>query len=117
MAFAKITKRKNMTLTEAQERALETLKIFHERRSLYDSANKSIKGLNPDFPSLVNFIDPDLETSIVKVLDVVLGDEIASYFLNEIPFMKDGGLITYDGKIWLIKTFDDVRAYVEAFGQ
>ena len=99
-------------MTDLQERALEALNVFDERRALYDSANKAVKALNPDFPSLVNFIDPAIETSVVKVLDLVLGDEIASYYLNEVSHMKEGGRIEENGKVWLIRTVDDVRAYV-----
>lgn len=101
-----------MKLTEAQERALEMLQTFDERKALYKAANAAIKATNPDFPSLINMIDPAIETSMLKVLDAVLGDEIASYYINEIQFMKDGGSITENGKTWRIKTVDDVRAYV-----
>lgn len=101
-----------MGLTTAQERALETLQTFDERKVLYKAANDAIKATNQDFPSLINMIDPAIETSIVKVLDAVLGDEIASYYINEIQFMNDGGSITENGKTWRIKTVDDVRAYV-----
>lgn len=100
-------------MTPAQESALEMLAIFDDRKILYDSVNKVIKNLNPDFPSLVNMIDVKIETSMLKVLDAVLGDEIASYYLNEVPFMKDGGhIIETNGVKWLIKSLDDVRAYV-----
>lgn len=101
-----------MSLTEIQERALETLEVFDARNALYKSANAAVKALNPDFPSFVNMIDPAIETAIVKVLDAVLGDEIASYYINEVQFMKGGGSITENGKTWSIKTVDDVRAYV-----
>lgn len=101
-----------MSLTEIQERALEMLEVFDARNALYKSANTAVKALNPDFPSLINMIDPEIETSLVKVLDSVLGDEIASYYINEIQFMKGGGSITENGKTWPIKTVDDVRAYV-----
>lgn len=101
-----------MRLTEAQERALETLDVFDKRRLLYDTVNQSIKDLNPDFPSLITMIDEKIETSIVNVLDSILGAEIASYYLNECRFMKDGGYIIEDGKKWPIRTVDDVRAYV-----
>lgn len=102
-----------MSLTTTQERALDFLRIFDERKALYDSANKAIETLNPDFPSLVNLIDPVLEASIVTMLDAVLGDEIASYYLYEAKHMTDGGLIIEaDGRSLTIRTVDDVRAYV-----
>lgn len=103
-----------MRLTDAQLRALEALEVFDSRNVLYTSANAAVKALNPDFPSRINMIDSAIETSIVKVLDAVLGDEIASYYLNETKLMGDGGSITENGKTWRIKTVDDVRAYVAA---
>lgn len=95
-----------------REAALNLLRIMHQRRMQYDSVNAGIKRLQPDFPSLVTMIDIDIEREAVRLLDVVLGDEIASYFLYVIN-MKDGGSITeLDGVEWPIKSVEDVEAYV-----
>lgn len=100
-------------MTEAQEKALETLQVFDERRLLYDLTNRAIKNLNPDFPQIITMIDAALETSMLKVLDAVLGDEIASYYVNEVPFMKGSAyIIEPNGVKWPIISVDDVRAYV-----
>lgn len=100
-------------MTEAQEKALETLEIFDDRRALYDSVNKAIKQLNPDFPSILTMVDVKIETSLLEVLDAILGDGIASYYVNEVPFMKNEAyIIELDGVKWPIGSIDDVRRYV-----
>lgn len=92
--------------------ALNTLEVIVARSAEYAAANKAIKSLNPDFPSLVTVIDPKIETAVVKLLDGILGDAIASYFLYEVSHMKDGGKIVENDVEWPIKSMDDVRAYV-----
>ncbi|WP_441280367.1 hypothetical protein [Tardiphaga sp. 862_B3_N1_1] len=50
---------------------------------------------------------------MTKVLDAVLGDEIASYYVHEVPFMNgDAYIIEKNGIKWPIRSVHDVRAYV-----
>lgn len=97
---------------DQKQMALDTLQVLFDRRTAYDAVNKEIKGLNPDFPSLVTVVDPKIETAVVKLLDAILGDFVASYFLYECWHMKDGGKIVENEVEWPIRSMDDVRAYV-----
>ena len=99
--------------TNAREQALAMLDILDERRAKYEDVNKRIRALNPDFPGLLICIDPSVETAIIGLLDTILGDGIASYYLNEVPSMEGGGYIRErDGTEWPIRSTEDVRAYV-----
>lgn len=65
-----------------------------------------------DFAARLHSMTPAMEKAIVDTLDMVLGDEIASYYLYEASNMKDGGrIIETDGTEWPIKDISDVGRY------
>lgn len=96
------------------EFALNTLSTIHQEEQRYSNANRVLRGLDSDFPIQVQAVSGTIITSVVRLLDAILGDEIASYFLFEASNMKDGGkIIETDGKEWPIRSLDDVKAYVQ----
>jgi hypothetical protein len=93
--------------------ALNTLSTIYEEQRRYDKANAVIRQIEADFPATLLPMSGACNTSVVRLLDAILGDEIASYFLYEAANMKNGGGVTErDGKEYPIKTIEDVRAYV-----
>lgn len=96
-----------------KELALAAMETIFTRRALYDEVNQGIKKLNPDFPQTMTAVDTEIEMATVKVLDEILGETIASYFLYEACSMKTGGrIIERSGAEWPIETVAHVRAYV-----
>jgi hypothetical protein len=96
-----------------KKQALEIVKIMHERKEKYEIINRDIYKLMGDFPSYLQFADCDFESAVVKLLDIILGDESASYFLYECSSMPDGGfIIEKNNSKWPIKTFEDLEKYV-----
>lgn len=100
-------------MTPAQHKALLLIGMMDARQGVYDAANAALKKVNQDFPATVEMIDGNVYRRLVEMLDEVLGDTIASYYLDEVRTMKDGGSITEnDGRVWPIRNVDDVAAYV-----
>ena len=99
--------------TSLKHLAMQTLSTIHEEQKRYDQANAVIRKIEADFPATLLPMSGTCCTSVVKLLDAILGDEIASYFLYEVAVMKNGGSVTEtDGKEYPIRTIDDVKAYV-----
>lgn len=99
--------------TNLRSLALETLSTIHEEQKRYDQANAVIREIESDFPITIIPMSDTCNTSVVKLLDAILGDEIASYFIDEAVNMKDGGnVIETDGKEYPIRNIEDVEAYV-----
>lgn len=93
--------------------ALDALAVLAKRFDQYDTLNRAVKDLQGDFPTIVQCIDADVCGAVMKALDAILGDEIASYYLHEARTMRDGGsIIEATGREWPIRNLDDVRAYV-----
>jgi hypothetical protein len=101
-----------MTLTHTAlcSKALKTLKALHEAHQKYDKVNDYLrKEIGGDFcPTLL--VNEQVEDQVVKLLDFILGDEIASYFMYECT--PNSGSIKHNGKEWKIRTIDDVAKYV-----
>lgn len=99
--------------TNLRSLAINTLSTMHEEEKRYSAANAVIRGIEADFPAQMSPMSNACNTSVIKLLDAILGAEIASYFLYEAANMKDGGGITEtDGTEYPIKTIEDVKAYV-----
>lgn len=95
-----------------QQQAISAMRVIIERRDAYEKINEDIRKLQPDFPQRVQCADSVIEAAFVDLLDEILGDTLASYFLYEMP--KDGGLIQHkDGTEYRIKTLEDLLKYVE----
>lgn len=97
------------------EKALQVLASLEAWEKAIRKINKNIKELDPsdDFCQQLSLMPSSLEGEIVGLLDLVLGQEIASYYLYEAQGMKNGGSITQDGKTYPIKTISDVKNYIE----
>ncbi|OWK35193.1 hypothetical protein [Fimbriiglobus ruber] len=95
------------------QHALSTLSVLYHEEQRYREANRVLRGLDTDFPVKAQAASGTILKSVVDLLDEILGDAIASYFLFEATNMKDGGkIIEADGREWLIHSLEDVKAYV-----
>jgi hypothetical protein len=101
-----------MTSDILKQLALNTLSTLHEEQKRYGRANAVIREIESDFPLNLHPINGTCSTSVVRLLDTILGDEIASYFLYEAANMKNGGAIVESTKEYPIRNIEDVRAYV-----
>lgn len=92
--------------------ALSLLQVLIDRKKVYDTINRQLRSLDDESdPPRVQMIDPKLEMAVVTLLDVILDDDLASYFLWDRP--KDGGAIYVDGKEWPLRSVEDIRRYIE----
>jgi len=94
------------------EKCLELLELIKTRREKYLKINVALYKLQGDFPTTVQFIDEEVEEALVAILDDILGDEIAGYYLYEASGMQDGGKITVDDREYIIKNIEDVERYI-----
>lgn len=100
-------------MNEAQEKALALMAVIVDRDLKYQTANRTLRELDTDFPTHITFIDGDVWVALMKLINAVLGDSTGSYFLEEARSMRGGGkVIEVDGTEWPITNVDDVRAYV-----
>ena len=84
-----------------------------DQKEKYDKINEEIKKLQPDFSSLVNFVDGKILDKLIKLIDEILGEKLASYFL-ECQSMKGGGKITIDNReVFSIRNIKDLEFYLE----
>lgn len=95
-----------------KEQAISLLNTLDKRKKKYDKINKSIRELQGDFPTYAQDIDTEIEAGLVKLLDAILENEVASYYLHECQTMNGGGEIKENGKRYPIRNIDDVRKYV-----
>lgn len=104
-----------MTETTLVKQALGLLRIWEARREAYHKVNAQWRELQGDFPSLVQMVDVKIESAIVAMLDAILGDELASYYLYEVHSMRHrkGGLIVVDGVEHKLRSVDDVERYIK----
>ena len=101
-------------MTPLQTAALKLLALIDERQDRYRKLNKQIVELQGDFYTHLQFIDRDLEVEVVGLLDQILGDTIASYYLYDLlANPRKGRVLEADGKEYPIRNVNDVCAYVE----
>ena len=93
------------------DKACEVLATIQKRKSAYDSINTILRQTQGDFATQIEAMDNDIENAVVKLLDEILGAELASYWLYECSLMPNGGRIEDNGKKWRIKTIRDVKKY------
>ena len=91
--------------------ALDVLGALVAGMARYDAVNAELKSLQGDFYSHQAPMSGEIHDRVVAMLDTVLGDELASYFLYDCRTMVGGGRIVDDGRSWPIRDMDDVRAY------
>lgn len=91
--------------------ACDTLSLIAQRKEKYDAVNAQMRGLQGEFYTHCEAMDNDIETGVIKLLDNILGAELASYWLYECSAMPNGGKITDNGKTFRIKSIGDVKRY------
>lgn len=105
-------------LSRHQSLAIDVLRQLYDTCNVLNDAYKQVKDcLKEDnhLPSTCfRAVHPDIEKSVVDMLDEILGDTVASYFLYECSTMKNGGKIVVGDVTYPIKTIDDVVKYVQA---
>ena len=92
-------------------KACDVLAIIKRQDDKYRTINSAIRELQGDFSTHLNTMDDAIQSSVVALLDNILGAELASYWLYECVDHKDGGMIEDNGKKWRIKTIQDVKKY------
>lgn len=74
--------------------------------------NKELRAIYGDFSPEPQRMTPLLESRVVKLLDDILSDGLASYFLYEGQTMKNGGkIIEKNGTEWPMQYTEQLRAY------
>lgn len=100
-------------MNKIKKEALALLKLLHAKQKKYEKLNDKIRNLIPEFTPYVQSIDDDYLTGVTKLLDDILGDELASYLL----FETDGSDKYYyhlkDGKKFPIRNVDDIIKYMD----
>jgi hypothetical protein len=95
------------------EAILALLKTMEDRDEAYSSVNSLIRKLEPDFPVQLQNIDTQISRNLFGLINAILDDDIAEYYMFEARHMKGAGKITEkDGREWPIRNIDDVRAYI-----
>ena len=108
----KYPKLKN-NMNKIKKEALALLKLLHAKQKKYEKLNDKIRNLIPEFTPYVQSIDDDYLTGVTKLLDEILGDELASYLL----FETDGSDSYYyqlkENKKFPIRNVDDIIKYMD----
>lgn len=100
-------------MTDLKSIALQALHDLEQDLLKCARINQEIRGWQGnDFPTTLRSMTPVLEKAFIGVLDEVLEDEIASYYLYEANSMKGGGKIIENEKEWPIKDISDVKRFV-----
>jgi len=100
-------------MEKIKKEALALLRLLHAKQKKYEKLNDKIRNLIPEFTPYIQSIDDDYLTGVTKLLDDILGDELASYLL----FETDGSDKYYyhlkDGKKFPIRNVDDIVKYMD----
>jgi len=100
-------------MNKIKKEALALLKLLHAKQKKYEKLNDKIRNLIPEFTPYVQSIDDEYYSGVTKLLDDILGDELASYLL----FETDGSDKYYyhlkDGKKFPIRNVDDIVKYMD----
>jgi hypothetical protein len=100
-------------MEKIKKEALALLKLLHAKQKKYEKLNDKIRNLIPEFTPYIQSIDDDYFTGVTKLLDEILGDELASYLL----FETDGSDSYYyqlkENKKFPIRNVDDIIKYMK----
>lgn len=94
--------------------ALKCLQVVVDQKAAYDEINKAIatvQGGLIDNPFLLA-MDEKVEVAVSALLDHILGDEIATYFLCEVPVLNGEAFFQHHDRRWPLRTVEDVGIYV-----
>ncbi len=98
-------------MTPAQTAALALLRQYEQAEAEYAKINTMLADLgNTDFPPRVPCMNGGLLESMVALLDAVLGENLASYYLWD--GRKNGKITLPDGREFTICSVDDIEAYL-----
>lgn len=93
-----------------KEQALKLLALIEKTEAEYRAINSQLRKIQSDFPGHIEVMNIKVHSAVIKLLDDILGDEMASYYLYEMP-PKEGYVIEKSGKKWVIRNIEDLRAY------
>src|SRR5574343_783412 len=100
-----------------QERAIELLDLLDKSKKDARQINKSMEDVfGKDFPPRVCVITEALEDKLVKLLDEVFNQELASYYLYDCVNLSTGerhGRIVLNGKDFPLRNIDDIKHYLD----
>lgn len=93
-------------------RAIELISLIEKKDAEYQKVNTTMREIQGDFSSHIEIINTDIYSGITDLLDEILGDELASYYLFECSTMKEGGAIVENKKEYKLRNIEDLKAYV-----
>jgi hypothetical protein len=99
-------------MTPLQQTALKVLATLEQRTRRYNAINDGLRSLQGDFCSYVPMCDHLIQEQVVKLLDEILGDELASYYLYDCRMSENGGAFHEDGKEYRFRVIEDIEAYL-----
>jgi len=96
-----------------KEQSIALLDTIDKRKKKYDDINKRLRNIQGDSSTNIQAIDIGIEADTVSLLDIILGDEVASYYLNECNWdgVRKGRIEEY-GISYPIKDIEDVKKFV-----
>lgn len=100
------------------DHAIELIALIEKKEAEYRKVNDEMRRIQGDFSSHIEVMNEGVFSGVVNLLDEIIGDELASYYLFECRNMKDGGAIhDVDGVVYKIRNIDDVKAYMDAMAK
>lgn len=93
------------------DQAIEVIRYIEAFDKKLRGINAELRVLYGDFYPTLPLMPDGLHTQVIKLLDEVLGDSLASYYLYDRP-TKGGSITEKDGTEWPINTLADLRRYV-----
>jgi hypothetical protein len=97
-------------MKKLKKEAFALLKLLHAKEKKYIKLNQKIRKLQGDFPTHIQSIDEEYYAEVVKLLDLIIGDEWASYLLFE---CDPEGSVELNGKKFRIRNVDDIIKFQE----
>ncbi len=99
-------------INKIKQSALDMLEAYEARQLYRQSQSNSFRGsqeINRQSHTLPT--DNELDRKMLQHIDLVLGEELGSYYINHMP-PNHGYLITEDRRHHVIRSVDDLRQYV-----
>jgi len=100
---------------EILSKAIELVGTIETQEKELREINKKLASIYGDFSPQMPLCAEKLQNQLLFLLDSILGEDLASYYLYEAPF--NGGMIIVadenGGKKWPVTTLDELKAYCE----
>jgi len=100
-------------MNKIKKEALTLLKLLHTKQKKYEKLNDKIRNLIPEFTPYIQSIDDEYYSGVTKLLDEILGDELASYLLFETDGSDRFYIQLKEGKKFPMRNVDDIIKYME----